>query len=147
MADAKKRQNRWLRFGLTINTNQRILRGDPKYEEFAGKFSGSIEGILNNIGEYLKFTYGDYSADNFKNVDVRYCLEPAPKTNCVHAHIYLGFQHKTNLHLDYDKILDKVKADIELPSINMKNKILRTQEDADRWIDYMTKYVNGEADE
>lgn len=143
MADAKKR-NRWSRFGLTINTNQRILREDAAYDPFAAKFSASIEDILANIGDYLTFTQGEFTAENFPEVDVQYCLEPAPKTNCVHAHIYIGMKHKTNLRLNYGAILDKVKKDMDLGGVNMKNRILHSEGDAQRWVEYMTKYADGQ---
>lgn len=146
MSDAKRRL-RWSRFGLTINTNKRILRGDPEHDAFVKVFSESIEDILNNIGDYLTFTQGEYTAANFSEVNVQYCVEPAPKTNCVHSHIYIGLKHKTNLRLNYGTILDKIKGDMNLAGVNMKNRILHSEGDAERWVEYMTKYADGKADE
>ena len=128
-------------FLLTINTNQRYPENDKDLENDIEVFDATIQGILNNVGDYIKLPDGHKFDEHFiKDVDIDYTIERGNKNNQLHIHIMFKFKHKTKIQLNYEKIKEKITKDLGLPNVYLYNRLIRNS-GSDNILDYINKYT------
>lgn len=118
----KKKQSN---FFVTINTNQAYKENDQHLQNDTEIFNDLIGEMCNNIDKYITLPQGDSFDNNVDDVDAEYVIELAPKTKTLHAHIFLKFQHNTNLKLDYKKFKNKICSELGLHNIFFSNRVCR----------------------
>lgn len=126
---------RWSRWGLTINTNQNKCS-----TSFIKKFNNAMKDILENIGEYLTFKKGEYTSQYFSpDSELIFVISRGNKLSCYHSHALIALKHKANIHLDREKIAQKIKDTLKLSNIHIDWKILRSESDVEGWKKYMNE--------
>lgn len=141
---AKRRKNRTSNFFLTINTNQHFNQHSEEYEKFNDKLKVSLNEIYENIGDYLKIKKDkdEYKNDTYDNnihdVDIKSATEIGSKTGKAHSHTLIAVKHNTLVHLDYDKIKEKIKNDLQLKNFYLNNRV--SSNSNANLVDYISKY-------
>lgn len=127
-------------FFLTINTNQRFQDDDPMLENDTEVFVGVIQNVLNDIQSYVNLPpEGDWDRD-VESVDVDYVVEKGTEKNCLHTHILLKFKHRTKVQLNLQKIREYVCNALGLPSIHLKNMLIK-KDNSDNILEYLNKFT------
>lgn len=126
-------------FFLTINTNQAYKADDPNVENDTQVFVEVIEGMLNHIDGFVKLPAGATFGDNVKGADIDYVVEKGNAQHRLHCHIYLKFTHNTDVKLNFAAIKKYVGDSLGLPSIHLKNKMVRSNNE--NVLEYIDKYA------
>lgn len=131
----KPKRSAWL---YTISTNQRYEDDDANLEEDEEVFGEVIEGILNNIGNYLNFKIeGDsFTGEKVQNVSCDYVIERGGKTKALHAHILIQITHYSRIHLNYEAVKHKIEEEIGCMCY-MNGKLVRPTSET-----YLMDYLN-----
>lgn len=134
----KTKKSCWL---VTVSTNMRYADDDEGLQNDELCLSDSVEGILNNIHDYVKFQTADHgwSKSFVKVADNDYVIERGGKTKALHCHMLIRIQHYSNIRLDYDKIKQTIKDDLGLDNVYINAKLVRptSEEWLEEYIDKM----------
>jgi hypothetical protein len=134
------KKNRKSSFLLTINLNQSYKDGDQHKDNDAQYFEGVLQNILNDLGSYVKVPPGDWNDDKIKDVNIDFTIETGMKIKMLHAHVLITIEHQTNVKLDYVKMKNKIKNDLQLKNIYFNNRIIKNDGN-ENVINYINKYV------
>ena len=127
-------------FLLTINTNQQYKDTDEHLDNDIQIFEETITNILNNVDQYINIPVEDKWDDaTIKDVDIDWTIERGTKKHQLHIHILFKFKHFTKIQLNYQKIKDKIKADLGLNNVYMFNRLVKNS-GSDNIIQYLDKY-------
>lgn len=138
MTDRKVRtkKSNWL---LTISTNQRYADSDEHLADDEEIFEEAILRLLNNLGDFVKINQEGHSWSKsvIEKADTDYVIERGGKTKALHCHILVKIHHTSNLRLDYDKIKNQIKDDLELNNVYINAKLVRPSSD-----DWLEEYID-----
>ena len=135
--DVKPKHSNFL---LTINTNQQYKDNDEHLQDDIEIFDESIKTILNNIDQYINLPETDkWDDDTIKDADIDYTIERGGKKGQLHIRILFKFKHHSRLQLNYEKIKDKLKKDLDRPNIYLYNRLIRNT-GAENVLEYINKY-------
>jgi carbon monoxide dehydrogenase subunit G len=102
-------------------------------------FEQLIYELLNNVEQYVRLPQGvQYNDDTIKNVDADFVVEVGDIKKQIHAHIMLKFKHHTRIQLNFQKIKEFFKKQLQLKNVYMQAKLLRPSA-SDNIIDYLNK--------
>lgn len=128
-------------FLLTISTNQRYKDSDPAWEQDSEAFEQTLTEILNDLPTYINVLSEGHSwtPEFIKDVDIDYVIKHGPSTGALHCHVLFKLKHNTKVQLNYDRIKEKIKADLGLENVYLQNKLVRPSPD-DFLLEYLNKY-------
>ena len=139
----KKEKNvkpKYSNFLLTINTNKQYKDDDPHLKNDADIFEDTINDILKHINEYINLPESViWNNKIIEDVDIDYVVEKGNIKGQLHTHILFKIKHHTNIQLNYNKIKEKIKNDLDLTNIYMYNKLVRNN-GSQNIMDYLEKY-------
>lgn len=125
--EAKPKRSGWL---YTVSTNQRYEDDDPDLANDENVFAEVVNEICENIGDYLIFKVeGDGFTDEkvqFANSD--YVIERGGKTKALHAHILIQISHHSRIHLDFEKIKDRIQEELGV-KVYINGKLVKPTSD------------------
>lgn len=90
-------------FFITINTNRRVLDGDPELPELCNKLQSVFEDILSHdfLRQWVRFTATYHNATYDTHVrrieDPEGVIEIGGKENRLHLHLFLRFSSWANI--------------------------------------------------
>lgn len=138
-----RRQARWSRFHITINTNQRYNADHPNLEADKVKFDEVIRRFLSHaeFGRFVKYNGvpGDWTPEYIREYSYAYAVERSPKNETLHAHIVVQIQHYTKVQLNDDAIRAFFAGEGYAPHYH--REILKSGEDSERAINYAVKDI------
>jgi hypothetical protein len=137
----KNEQSKKTNFLLTINTNCSYKEDDPNLEDDIKIFDEAINEILNDIDQYITLPEKDkWDEKTIEDANIEYTIERGSKKGHLHLHVLLKFKHKTRIQLNYQKIKDKLKKDLDRPNIYLYNRLIRNT-GAETVLEYINKYT------
>jgi hypothetical protein len=128
-------------FLITLNLNQQYhkeehvknLDGDMEI------FDNLINNMLNDIEHYINLPPGvPFNDDIIKDVSADYVTEVGSIKKQIHAHIMIKFKHFTRIQLNFSKIRDYFKRELQLRNVYMQSKLLRPSA-SENILDYLDK--------
>jgi len=94
-------------FLVTVNTNKQFTGNEDTYDQVKTRFASALDQVFGqNVAELIRLTdkaaeRGDLKNGKFiKSIEIQKCIEIAPKTNKLHAHILIAIGHYTLLRYD-----------------------------------------------
>jgi len=129
-------------FHLSISTNQKYEPNDKHLENDSKIFDDCINDILHNIKDYVKLPEDHkWDDDHITDAEASYVVEVGKqeKGKRLHCHILFKFVHRSKIHLDYDKIKQRIIDRLGIKNVYMLNRLVRPTDDMNV-ISYLNKY-------
>ncbi len=109
---------------LTINPNKRWpTRTNNEFKDFKHKFENACHLLGRKMRKFIRLKAnsikrGDtLSRDFITQFEYKFVLEIAPKTDTLHAHIFIKMRHRLSLELMYDEIKSFFCKQLDLPNL------------------------------
>lgn len=139
-------------FVFTVNLNVRIGPYEQKLEGFCKKYEKCWDDIYSNLGEYIEFQQegAEWTPEYVRKAQTQCFIERGEKYDQIHSHNFVGISHYSKIHLDRQKIKEKICGDMGLKNIYISQiKVLRksTEADLENWIEYAQKNYKPKDDE
>ena len=127
--EAPKKQDIYADEGKIIFSGWHIMINSNRYlsDVETEDFKEGVTHILDNINQFLKFKEegAKFNRKWIVEANTEAAFERGSHRNQIHVHALVRIRHKTKLQLDYSKINDYLKSEVESLSNGFKLRIYR----------------------